>query len=475
MQRPWWWILIFYIPIVGPILMVVFLVDFMRLYNRKSFLDGLLIIILNVLYIAYFNYHPKTQFVGVEERKETFISSILFAIIFASTIHHYLIQPYAIPTSSMERTLLVGDFLFVSKINYGLRIPFTPVGLPFLQSKIPLTHKHGHKQWNSYVDAIRLPYMRLPKLEEVERYDIVVFNFPTDSVHTAIDRKDPYVKRCLGMPGDYIQFKKGRAFINGKPEELPADAERQFAYWVTTTGPILNKRISKLFGFLDYELQTTNGDQYYYIFKGIPEKRLDDFKSISNVVDVKEYLMPEGEKDIKQFGSKIDTINSIFPVDRNWNADFYGPLYIPKKGDILKLNKGNITQYIDLIRKYENNSLVIKGDSIYINGKLSNTYKVKQDYYFMIGDNRDNSLDSRFFGFVPEDHILGKPVFIWFSVQGVFDNGDFNIRWKRMFKVPNTGNPNSTWYLPYFLALLAAYFIVNYVRKKRRKEAAETN
>lgn len=469
MKRPWWWILIIYIPVVGPILQIIILVDFLRCYNKKTFLHTICIIIFNIFYIAIINYKHNTQFIGVENRKETFIASILFAIIFATIIHTYIIQPYTIPTSSMERTLLIGDFLFVSKLNYGPRIPMTPLALPFLQSKIPGTSKQPHNQINSYINNIQIPYIRIPGWQKIKRYDIVTFNYPTDSSHICIDKKDPYVKRCLGLPGDIISFKNGRSFINNKPENLPKDAEIQFAYIITVHGELSNKKLQNLIGICDYE-SYNQGEFTTYFFKGLSNNNYKKLINLPNVINSQEHIDIIGNKTEKFYNKNniklIDSTYTIFPENKNWNTDQYGPLYIPKKGDIIRLNKNNITQYYNIINRYEGEGkkkkIEIKNNNILIDGHITKEYQIKQNYYFMVGDNRDSSLDSRFFGYVPEDHIVGKPVFIWLSLQGLFDSGNFSIRLKRMFKEINTGNKEKIWYFPYFCIAIIIYCIWNY-------------
>ncbi|MCB9201850.1 MAG: signal peptidase I [Flavobacteriales bacterium] len=474
MQRPWWWILLFFIPIVGSILLAVFFVDFMRCYGKKSIWNTIGALSFSLFYVGYINYMPNTKFIGVEKRTETLISALIFAVVFATVIHTFIIQPYTIPTSSMERTLLVGDFLFVSKLNYGARIPMTPVALPFLQSKIPFTGEKPHNQIDSYIDAIRLPYMRIPGWEKVKRYDIVTFNYPVDSSHTAIDRKDPYVKRCLGMPGDSLSLKNGRVFINGKEEQLPADAQRQFSYFCLANGGISDVKIQKLLGYTPYFPIGQEGNTIQYYFQGLPDKEAKEIESWSNVIAMKENIDSTGRK-TEHFYDKahtvIDSTNTIFPEDKNWNGDQYGPLYIPKKGDKIKLTKDNITQYYNIISKYEGDRKIdVKGDEILIDGKPTSEYEIQKDYYFMIGDNRDASLDSRYWGYVPDDHILGKPVFVWLSIQGMFDDGVRKTRWDRMFKRINTGEANKTSYLPHFLVLLAIYFGWDYFRNRKKKK-----
>ena len=459
-NRPWWWIFLLFIPIIGPIVAVIMLVEFAMNFGKKSISD-ILIAILTLFYRL--NYLENPTYTTVEERKETLISSIMFAVVVASFIHYYMIQPYTIPTQSMEKTLQVGDFIFVSKVNYGLRIPITPIGLPFLQSAVPFI---GGK---SYVDEVRLPFIRLPKLEEVKRNDIVVFNFPADSVHTAIDRKDPYVKRCVGMPGDSLKIVGGELYINNKLNEMPANAERQYAYWVYTDIPFNENIIKKSFGYLEYDYLGQNEENNHVYIMYISNENLQTIKNYSTVKKVERMLSEKGKgiKRIRHNGT-IDTVNSIFPVDKNWNVDHYGSLYIPKKGDVIKLNKNNITQYWNIIKKYENNKMSVDGDKILINGKPAETYTIKQNYYFMMGDNRYRSLDSRFFGYVPEDHVFGKPLFRWLSIE--WRNG-VKIRWdKMMMMVTQSENPKPKSYLMWVGIMIGLYFAIDAFMKRRKNK-----
>jgi signal peptidase I len=486
-HRPWWWIFIVFIPIVGPIMCAIILVDFISHYNRRSFIDALLVMFLSFIFLGYLNYSSQVQYTGKEERKETFISAVLFAVIFATIIHAFIIQPFTIPTASMERTLLVGDFLFVSKMNYGIRVPMTPVALPFLQNKVPLgDSQKPQNQINSYADQIRLPYMRIPGWTKIKRYDIVVFNFPTDSLHTAIDRKDPYVKRCVGLPGDKIQLVDGNLFVNGKPEEIKKDEEQQKDYLVfTTEAGIGQKKVEELFGYATYQEGSNEMGRRVYYFKGLTKENANKLKELNTVDSVQVIFSKKGEEGIHykdEARTKIDTTNSIFPLHSGWNGSQYGPLTIPRKGDVINLTKENIDQYRRIIKNYEYNTLKEEGGKFYINGRQTNTYTIQQDYYWMMGDNRDNSLDSRYFGYVPEDHIIGTPVFTWLSIQGMFENdpfghpAKFKIRWDRMFRVPNTDVPvkDKTNFLPYFIILMAGYFAYDYFKgKKKKKETKE--
>ncbi len=346
---------------------------------------------------------------------------------FATVIHTFITQPFGIPTGSMERTLLVGDFLFVNKLNYGYRMPMRPLAIPFLQGTIIDTGepKNPKDDPKSYVETVKLPYFRLPGWEKVERNDIVVFNYPQDSVHTAIDRKDAYVKRCVAVGGDVLEVKKGRLFINGKPEVILGDQENQVSYLVYTSQQIDVNQLWNRLGYLPLQEGATT-DGYVYHFQGLTDKLLADIKQLPEFVKAEEILSEKGEKTISYLNpqqTKIDTTNTIFPINKNWNQDWYGPIRIPKKGDVVKINQETLPEYQWIISKYEHNKLENKNGKIYINGKEANEYTIKQDYYFMMGDNRDASLDARFFGFVPEEYIVGKPMFTWMSLQGVFDEG----------------------------------------------------
>jgi len=476
MHRPTWWMILYFVPIVGFIMFIVIQIDFLRLFGKKGTIHTLLGVFFSIFYLGFWNYQKDIKFEGVEERKETLIAALIFAIVFATVIHTFVFQPFTIPTGSMERTLLVGDFLFVNKMSYGARVPMTPVALPFLQNKMSLSTKDPGTKPNSYIDAIRLPYLRFPGYEKVENNKLVVFNYPMDSLHTAIDRKDPYVKRCVGIPGDVIEMKNGKLFINNKLENLPVDNERQSAYYVISKYEFGIEKLESYFGyFVEFSPQGLNENgTYNYIFPGLTPQDAEKLKKISSVISMEEIIEPKGNR-ISYF-NKIEEIANhaqyIFPKDKQglWNNDNMGPLKIPKKGDVITLNPENIAQYYLIIKNYEGNeSFKIEKNQYILNGNPIKTYTIKQNYYWMMGDNRDNSLDSRYFGYVPEDHIMGKPVFIWMSWQGIFDNGSKKLRTERMFKIPNTGIPlkDKTNYGWYILIGLIIYFGWDFFKKKK--------
>lgn len=372
----------------------------------------------------------------------------------------------------MERTLLVGDFLFVNKWSYGYRMPMRPIALPFLQGTIFDAGKKGNPKDDpkSYVEAVKFPYLRIPGLGKVKKHDIVVFNYPQDSVHVATDRKDPYVKRCVAVAGDVLEMRAGRLFVNGKPEQLLGDQENQHSYLVKMSQEIDERELWSKFGYMPLGLVSEN--DYLYQFQGLTSKALENIKSLPEFVSAKEVIDIKGQKTISYFDGlkkKIDTTQSIFPINKDWNADWYGPIRIPKKGDVITLNQDNLPEYRWIISEYEHNKLENKNGEIYINGKKTNQYQIQQDYYFMMGDNRDASLDARYFGFVPEENIIGSPMFTWLSLQGVFDEGPKKIRWERMFKLTNTGEASKTSYTWLAVIAVVLFFGWEYFMKLFKK------
>lgn len=486
-NHPKWWVAMAYLPIVGPIMMSVFHLFLMKKFRKDSFVQKLLTVMLPFLYMAFVNYSKDTeleentfQLTGEvdSKKKESFLGSITFAVVFATIIHVFITQPFGIPTGSMERTLLVGDFLFVNKLNYGFRMPMRPVAIPFLQGTIMDTGEKGNPKDDpkSYVEAVKLPYLRLPGWEKPVRNDIVVFNYPDDSVHVAIDRKDPYVKRLVAQPGDVMEFRAGKLFINGKPEQRMGDAQVQHSYELVTSSQLDIPALYNIYGFLPVSEYQTNAG-FTYIFQGLTDETAKDLGELPQTVSLTEVIGKKGEKDISYYpdiprsiaaqqrvnSTKINTSSTIFPMNKPWNTDWYGPLRIPKKGDVLQLTQENLPEYRKLIVQYEGNTLENKDGKISINGHATSEYTVKYDYYMMVGDNRDASLDGRFFGYVPETHIVGKPMFTWMSVEGLFANSDstyqadgLKFRWDRMFKATNTGDPDkpSYWWLAVLVLVL---------------------
>ncbi|WP_374459821.1 signal peptidase I [Chryseobacterium taeanense] len=499
-KHPKWWAILSYLPIVGPIMMSVFHLYLMKKFGKTLFKDKLLTVILPFIYMAAVNYSKDAEvedenelFLTDEEKsekkKDSFIGSVTFAVVFATIIHVFVTQPFGIPTGSMERTLLVGDFLFVNKWSYGYRLPMRPLAIPFLQGTIMDTGEKGNPKDDpkSYVDAVKLPYERILQFNKPQRHDVVVFNYPQDSVHTAIDRKDPYVKRCVAVAGDTFEMRAGRLYVNGKPETVLGDQEIQHAYTVNTGTQLDIPSMYNTYGFLPVrEMQNEKGG-FTYIFQGLTDKTAKDIKALPNIISMEENVYPKDSATISYklnadktaYTKSIDTTQSIFPINKPWNQDWYGPLKIPKKGDIVTINQETLPEYRWIISEYEHNSLENKNGKIFINGKETNQYTIKQDYYMMIGDNRDASLDARFFGFVPEENIVGKPMFTWMSVQGVFSDASSSyqapkkIRWDRMFKATNTGEANKTSYWWIAAMILILFFGWEYFVKLFRKKKTE--
>lgn len=496
-KHPKWWVAMAYLPIVGPIMMTVFHLFLMKHFGKSSFNQKLLTVVLPFIYMAFVNYSKDaevevkdelylTEEEKNEKKKESFVGSVTFAVVFATIVHVFITQPFGIPTGSMERTLLVGDFLFVNKWSYGYRMPMRPLAIPFLQGTIMDTGEKGNPKDDpkSYVDAVKLPYSRIFQFSKPEKNDIVVFNYPRDSVHTAIDRKDPYVKRCVAVAGDVIEMKAGRLFVNGKPETILGDQQIQHKFIATTGSQLDIPALYRQYGFLPVqEIQTETG--YLYDFQGLTDQTAKEIKQLPQIIELKEHIWPKDSAAVSYkvnaardaYTKNIDTAQSIFPINKKWNQDWYGPLKIPKKGDVVTLNQETLPEYQWIISEYEHNKLENKNGKIFVNGKETSQYTIQQDYYMMIGDNRDASLDARFFGFVPEENIVGSPMFTWMSVEGLFADKSSSyqpegkkIRWDRMFKATNTGEANKTSYWWVAVIILALFFGWDYFAKLFKKK-----
>lgn len=338
------------------------------------------------------------------------VDAIVFAVVAATLIRWAFMEAFTIPTPSMENSLLVGDFLFVSKINYGPRTPKTPLQFPLTHAKIWGTNLP------SYTDAIQLPQFRFPGFGDVERNDVVVFNYPPEFEHPT-DLKTHYIKRCVAVGGDTIEVRDSQVYINGEKGKNPENM--QFAYYLRTDQKI-NDRVFKQNGVWDYNRGANNG---FYQMHAQPEdaKKFENFDFVQEVIPHKE---PEDFVNPRIFPNA-----SRFP----WNADFYGPLVIPAEGMTIELTEDNVAMYGTTIRNYEGLDQVdLKETEIIINGEKATSYTFTQNYYFMMGDNRHNSEDSRFWGFVPGDHVVGEASFIWMSID---PNESFfsKIRWSRLF------------------------------------------
>lgn len=469
--RPSWWTILLFIPIINLIMFPVLWIETLRSFGKKSSLDTFLGLITFGLYIYYINYTQKLEYVAdrsvlAHNKTADTISSLLFAVIVATLVHTYLVQPFTIPTSSLEKSLLVGDFLFVSKINYGARVPMTAVALPMVHDSIPFSKMKSYLKWP------QIPYLRLPGIEDIKRTDIVVFNWPVDTVHyffepkgipgviKPIDKKSNYVKRCVGIPGDSLSIKNGIVFIDGKVLQLPERAKPQFSYSVALDG-----KTPIDFEFLLKDMDVTDGVGYKselkdtLLFRALTAEGAERLRNIPGITAVTQEIFKGTEA-------------GIFPHISKWNRDNFGPIYIPEKGKTIALTTQTLPLYERIITDYElsdsgdKNELKVIGNEIRLNGEIVKNYTFKQSYYWMMGDNRHNSEDSRYWGFVPENHIVGKPVFIWLSWD-TNGKGLNKIRWNRVFTtVSGEGQPQS--YFQYFLIALAVFFVGEYFWKKRQ-------
>ncbi|MDY0906107.1 signal peptidase I [Pedobacter sp. CFBP9032] len=370
------------------------------------------------------------------------VDAIVFAVIAATIIRVFFIEAYTIPSGSMEKSLLIGDFLFVSKVNYGARIPMTPVAFPFAHHTMPLT---GTK---SYWDGIQWKYHRLPGLSEIKRNDVVVFNLPigdtvalenqepsyynlirqsdwktVNSQYTVssrpVDKRENIIKRCIGISGDVVSMRGGVVSINGKAEPLKSTGQMPYKIQLSTTN--INLEVFSQLGFKVGEMQQLDANNY--VGNATPEM-IQKLKAFDFIKSVELFVKPPAVDD-----------GDLFPLDpnRKWNVDNFGPVKIPAKGWTVKIDSNTMPLYYRAIRTYEGNKVEQKDGIWYINDKVATNYTFKMNYYWMMGDNRHNSTDSRYWGFVPEDHVVGKALFIWmsFDSEGSFFN---KIRWNRLFK-----------------------------------------
>ncbi|MQP25607.1 signal peptidase I [Flavobacterium sp. LMO8] len=519
-NRPKWWILLLFIPVINLFLFPIIWIETLRTFGKKSTLDMVLGVVTLGFYIAYVNYTQETTYhanrdLTAPNKTMDTLGSLSFAIVVATLVHTYFIQPYTIPTSSLEKSLLVGDFLFVSKFHYGARTPMTPIAAPMVHDTLPVV------KVKSYTSKPSLPYFRFPALQKIERNDIVVFNWPADTLFhmykaadkrydKPIDKKTNYVKRCTAIPGDNFEIRDGIIFINGKESILPERAKPQYFYLIKTNNvnpddiksfyqitegyplfeikneiwdkPELKNELISRYAFEEISRETLTtavtgqvDQEIYnklslmispsYFYGNLTFEKFEKLKSDSRISFVKQQISKTAED-----GIFTDILDGKPSSKNSWNKDNMGPIYIPEAGKTVELNKENLPLYKKIIGEYEGNDLKVNGNEIRINGQVTTSYTFKQDYYWMMGDNRHNSLDSRYWGFVPADHIVGKPIFIWMSIDGINDGiKNWSIRWDRLFTtVSGDGQPKS--YFQYFLIALAAYFAFDYFRKKKKKK-----
>jgi len=490
-NRPWWWVFLIFIPIINLLIIPVIWVETCRSFGKNSLTDTLFVLISLGLFIYTINYSSKVEYIidrdlNPKTALGEWVSSIIFAIILATIVHTYFIQPYIIPTGSLEKTLLVGDFLFVSKFHYGARVPQTAVSFPMVHDTIVGT---GIR---SYLNKPQIPYFRLPGFEKVKRNEIVTFSWPADTVRKffvkekgvkkPIDKKSNYVKRCVAIPSDTLEIINGIIHINGKRSKMPYRAKPIYSFSAFSSSGVSTSKLAQLGIDIQRKFKVSEITQNKYKLiqpyiqgiidnnpnnfivitssKGIPyDVRSKGRIILSEITDYKiDLLLTEEEAKIVTNSKLIDSLKrnfktyksyntSFFPNDikYNWNEDNFGPIIMPKKGVKVKLTLSNLPIYKKLIRDYEKNTLTLENSIIKINNQATDEYTFKQDYFWMMGDNRYRSEDSRVWGFVPEDHIVGKPVFIWMSIDGINDGfKNWKIRWNRVFTTVNLdGEPKS--------------------------------
>lgn len=489
-SRPWWWMILILLPFINIFMFYLMIWKTIRLFGKTSYIPLILGTFFFWIYLPYLGLSKKEKYTTLENlpkfKKSTLREwgdALIFAVAAAYIIRTFLVEFYAIPTSSMESSLMVGDYLAVGKLKYGGRVPETILAIPFVHHTVPMT-----QYTKSYVEWLTLPYMRFPSIAPVKKGEVVVFNYPDgdtvalerqnesyyeivrefetmlnpdapeyairninrkypadviryfktryagpyypgkgrEAVHKEykvvarpVDKRENYVKRCIGAPGDELQIINSQVYINGQVEPNPPRI--QYSYYVTDSSAVglsLKKRKSL----------------------NINE---EDIRKINPFTTV--YWLTNDQRDqIQKMGLSITKIEdeegyfdySIYPHDPRyrWNKDNFGPLVVPRAGMTVPLNDSTVALFEKVIRNYELNDLEMKDGKIYVNGVESDHYTFKMNYYFMMGDNRHNSADSRFWGFVPEDHIVGQARFVWLSLDKYKAWGEGKIRWNRMFR-----------------------------------------
>ena len=515
-NRPTWWVILLFLPIINLLIFPVIWVETARSFGKNTTLDTIATVASLGFFIYLINYSSKSEYISERDinPKTAFgewLGSIIFAVILATFVHTYLIQPYIVPTGSLEKSILIGDFLFVSKFHYGARAPQTAVSFPMVHDTIVGT---GIR---SYLNKPQIPYFRLPGFQNIKRNEIVTFSWPADTVRKffvrekgvkkPIDKKSNYVKRCVALPSDTLEIINGLIHINGKKSIMPYRAKPIYTYSAYNSKGVSASNLIKL-GVSDiqrkFKIQEINQYKFEQIrpyllnvidnspenfivitkSKGIPyEIRLNSRISMTEIKDTKtDLFLTNKEADLISKSNILDSLKrtfneiksyntSYFPNDIrfNWNEDNFGPIIIPKRNTTVELTKNNLPIYKKIIREYEKNELTLDlNGTIRINNIETNSYTFKQDYYWMMGDNRYRSEDSRSWGFVPEDHIVGKPVFIWFSIDGINDGfKNWKIRWDRVFTTINLdGEPKS--YRWYFLIGVLGVLIYSEIKKRRK-------
>lgn len=518
-RRPKWWVVLLFIPIINLMIFPVVWVETLRSFGKNSSLDTALGILTFGLYTYTINYNDNVKYQAdrslvLRTWFGEWISALIYAITAATLMHNYFIQPYIIPTGSLEKTLLIGDFLFVSKFHYGARTPMTAVAFPMVHDTLPIVKS------KSYLDFPQLPYFRLPGFQKVARNEIVVFSWPADTVRQffvkekgvrkPIDKKSNYVKRCVGIPGDTLSIVDGFVHINGERSILPERAKTQYVHTAYRAKGISGRKLQSE-NFKDftrkYRIDNISNESYQALLPfiyGIYSNERDNFIVISPAAGIpvevarklrlkmseilepqKELLLTiaeaEGLNKVMELDSIVRQVNrfktpntSFFPnhLPYDWNEDNFGPIVLPKAGTSVNLTLQNLPLYKKIIREYEKNLLEVKDGAIFINGKETTQYSFQQDYYWMMGDNRHRSEDSRYWGFVPEDHIVGKPVLIWFSIEGINDGiRNWSIRWDRVMTTVK-GEGKAFAFGPFVFGIILIWQIVAFILRRKKARSA---
>ncbi len=437
-RKPLWWYVFLIIPFINVFVYMLMLVELVKCFGKTKLWQQLVAVLVPIIYFPVISRDRDVVYLDPLTTKPTpkgpvreWLDAIVFAVVAATIIRTFLIEAYTIPTSSMEKSLLVGDFLFVSKISYGPKIPNTPIAFPFVHHTLPWS-----KTAKSYVEWIKLPYFRFAGMGDVQRNDAVVFNYPAGDtvslrfqsnvsyyslireygrnrvlndernfgkiVSRPVDKRENYIKRCVGLPGDTIQIIDGNLYVNNKLEENPGTT--QFKYLIRTDGTMINQRILDTYNITEMQRTNMPGEYVFWISAEVSH----ELAALPNVLSVNRLIENADTRQLDIFPN-----HEAYP----WNIDNFGPLGIPYAGQTVTLNKQTLPLYERIITAYEGNELKLEGDRIFINGVVADQYTFEMDYYWMMGDNRHNSADSRVWGFVPHDHVVGKAVFVWLSLD----------------------------------------------------------